>query len=77
MNEHDRANLEFLLNASPAVIKDWMQKVSADDVDYAHELMAQYSIELKDRSDALLLEAELSALSTFKEANEVLAKFKL
>jgi len=48
MNEWDRNNLEFLLNADEATIKDWQSKVSADDIDYAHELLARYSQELRE-----------------------------
>lgn len=46
MNQHDRDNLDFLLNASPAVIEDWYEQMSDDDIEYAFELLAAYSQEL-------------------------------
>ena len=68
MNEHDRNNLEFLLNANDATIKDWSAQVPQDDIDYAHELLARYSEELRERSLALRIEAELGAMSNYPEA---------
>jgi len=46
MNEHDRGNLDFLLKISPETFDDWLQQASADDVDYALELMQQAKLEL-------------------------------
>lgn len=46
MNQHDRDNLDFLLNASPEVIEDWYEQMSDDDIEYAFELLAEYSQEL-------------------------------
>jgi hypothetical protein len=74
MNEHDRSNLEFLLNASPEVIKDWHNQVSADDIEYAHELLSQYSQELRERSQALLLEAQLAQMDDYPDAARVIDK---
>ena len=76
MNEHDRANLEFLLNASDAVIEDWHSKVSADDIDYAHELLALYSQELREQAIALKIEAEMSLSDNYHEANMVIDKIR-
>ena len=45
MNDWDRNNLQFLLNADDATIKDWTAQTSQDDIDYAHELLALYSEE--------------------------------
>lgn len=47
MNDWDRQNLEFLLNASPEVLKDWYDKMDADDHEYASELLDMYDKELK------------------------------
>lgn len=46
MNKHDRDNLDFLLNASPAVIEDWYMQMSDDDIEYAFELLEAYAQEL-------------------------------
>lgn len=86
MNAHDRKNLEFLLNASPEVIRDWYLNVDADDHEYASELLQAYSEELSRQSAALRLEAELALLDTvesdvatsdYQDAARVLAAFRL
>ena len=76
MNDWDRNNLQFLLNASDSVIKDWTAQTSPDDIDYAHELLARYSEELRERSLALRIEAELGAMSNYHEANRVIDKIR-
>jgi hypothetical protein len=72
MNDWDRNNLNFLLNASDSVIKDWTAQTTPDDIDYAHELLARYSEELRERSLALRIEAELGAMSNYHEASMVI-----
>jgi len=62
MNEHDRANLNFLLNASPEVLKDWESKMPTDDLEYAQELLNLYALELRERSSELLIEAEIARM---------------
>lgn len=47
MNQHDRDNLDFLLNASPEVIQDWYEQMDEDDILYAFELLEAYSQELE------------------------------
>jgi len=74
MNDWDSNNLQFLLNASDSVIKDWTAQTSPDDIDYAHELLARYSEELRERSLALRIEAELGAMSNYPDAVMVIDK---
>jgi len=62
MNEHDRANLNFLLNASNEVLKDWESKMPEDDLEYAQELLNLYALELRERSSELLIEAEIARM---------------
>ncbi len=76
MNEHDRQNLNFLLTASPAVIAEWMSVVDQDDIDYAHELLAMAALELKEEALALRIEAELSVMDRFEQAEAVIGKIK-
>ncbi len=52
MNQHDRDNLDFLLNASPAVIQDWYNKVEDDDILYAFELLEMAREELIEQQIA-------------------------
>jgi hypothetical protein len=76
MNDYDRNNLEFLLNADDATIKDWHSKVSADDIDYAHELLDAFSKELKERAQALKVEAEMTLQGNYPEANQVIDRIR-
>jgi len=72
MNEYDRENLQFLLNASKEVLKDWWDNVEEDDHEYASELLDTYSEELKITS--CLLDDNISDIV---EAGELLKKFRL
>jgi hypothetical protein len=76
MNEHDRQNLNFLLTASPTVIADWFTKVDDDDIAYAQELLAMAALELKEQALALRIEAELSIMDRFEQAQAVIGKIK-
>lgn len=46
MDDYDRGNLNFLLNAAPEVIADWWYKVSEDDHKYAAELLEAHAVEI-------------------------------
>lgn len=62
MNDYDKNNLNFLLNAEAEVLKDWAAKMEADDILYAQELLGRYAEELRERSAALLVEANLDKM---------------
>jgi hypothetical protein len=49
MDEHDRANLDFLLNADPAVLLDWYEQMDEDDHIYAMALLEVARVELLDQ----------------------------
>lgn len=72
MNQHDKDNLQFLLTASPAVLKDWYDKVDRDDHEYAIELIKLHTAEIivhnMEQTDDV---ADLS------EARQILAKYRL
>ena len=76
MNEYDRDNLEFLLSIDGKTFKDWYAKMSPEDHEYAMELIEKYSKELKERSDALVVEALLiqSSDDLYPEANAVIQR---
>ena len=76
MNDWDRNNLQFLLNASDSVIKDWTAQTSPDDIDYAHELLARYSEELRDKAVALKIECEMELAGNYPEANQVIDRIR-
>ena len=76
MNDWDRNNLQFLLNADDATIKDWQSKITADDIDYAHELLNAFSQELREQAQALKIEAEMSLSDNYHEANMVIDRIR-
>ena len=77
MNPHDRKNLEFLLTADIAVIRDWAGKMDADDIIYAQELLMQHADNLRERSREILIEAEMMRNSSLDQAREILDRFTL
>ena len=55
MDDHDRSNLEFLLQSTPVELETWSKEVTQDDLDYAQELLDAYQLELNERALALNL----------------------
>jgi hypothetical protein len=78
MNAHDRKNLEFLLAAEPAVIRDWARKIEGDDIVYAQELLLQHARDLRERSREILVEAEMARLAnSYELAKDYLKRFQI
>ena len=48
MNQRDRDNLKFLLEASPKTIDVWYAQASDDDIIYAEDLLNLFELELID-----------------------------
>lgn len=74
MNDHDRQNLMFLLTIDGPTFKDWYNKMDPEDHEYAQELLAMYSQELKEQAIALRIEAEMSVMDRFEQAEAVIGK---
>lgn len=72
MNDHDRENLSFMLNADPATLSAWYESLSPDDLIYAMELLVQARSELEMRVVELFDDVD-----DLTEANIVLARFRL
>ena len=72
MNQHDKDNLEFLLNSTPDTLKDWYDSVDGDDHEYALELIRLHSSELIVAELELTDEPEDLILAT-----KYLAKYRL
>ena len=53
MNEHDKANLEFILACDKATLKLWYDSLTKDDLAYAEELIQAAQSELTMRLVAL------------------------
>lgn len=62
MNEHDRNNLNFLLNTSFEEFKVWFDTLSQDEQKYACELLAAYERELDAQLEELAIEEALELL---------------
>ena len=77
MNQHDRKNLDFLLTADIAVIRDWAGKMDADDIIYAQELLMQHADNLRERSREILIEAKMMRNRSLDQAREILDRFTL
>ncbi len=77
MNQHDRKNLDFLLTADIAVIRDWAGKMDADDIIYAQELLMQHAGDLRERSREIIMEAEMMRNRSLDQAREILDRFTL
>jgi len=73
MNERDRANLSFLMKCPQHQFDEWMEKASADDVDYAIELIRKAKIEMLDKQ--VELEHQLD-VDDFTEARAVIERIK-
>jgi hypothetical protein len=76
MNEHDRNNLNFLLNIDGETFEDWYAQTDEDDRLYAQELLALAAEELRDQARDLRIEAELSVMESFEQAQAVIGKIK-
>ena len=71
-NDWDRDNLNFLLNASPAVMQDWDEQADEDDRAYAQELLDAYAEELRLQAQDLLVEAKMSLMVDYPDAKRVI-----
>ena len=77
MNQHDRDNLNFLLNASAETLQDWYHHVDADDIAYASELLDAYSRELDALNQEVSVELQLTSMTEYADARAALAQFRL
>jgi hypothetical protein len=63
MNQHDRNNLNFLLNTSFEEFKVWFDSLSQDEQKYACELLSAYERELDAQLEELAIEESLELLN--------------
>lgn len=70
LNEWDRDNLNFLLNADRKTLDEWYEQCDADDIRYALELMKAH------KSELIMQELEyFDEVSDVAMANTLLKKF--
>jgi hypothetical protein len=71
MNAHDRVNLEFLLTISEPARLIWWNQASADDKQYAKELLARANLQ----ADVRIAE-HFDTINDTDLATEVLKQFR-
>jgi len=74
MNNWDRDNLNFLLNADRETMEDWYHMATEDDFKYAAELFRRARVELAMTELALV---DDEAVEDMSEAQAVLTRFRL
>jgi len=74
MNDWDRDNLNFLLNADRETMEDWYHMATEDDFKYATELFRRARTELAMQELALV---DDQAVEDLDQAQAVLARFRL
>jgi hypothetical protein len=71
MNDWDRDNLNFIMNASEEGFDEWLDQADNDDVAYALELIRMAKAEL------MVQEMELcDNVANFNEANQLIERIK-
>jgi hypothetical protein len=71
MNDWDRDNLNFIMNASEEGFDEWLDQADNDDVAYALELIRMAKAEL------IVQEMELcDNVANFNEANQLIERIK-
>jgi len=64
MNQRDRDNLNFLLQATPESLAAWYAQASEDDLEYADELLDRYSQELDQDLFEVLIDDDTTFVSS-------------
>ena len=72
MNDHDRENFNFMINADPVTLRAWYESLSPDDLLYAQELIMQAKLELEMRVVELFDDVD-----DLTEANIILDRYRL
>ena len=75
MNDFDRENVNFLLNASKEDMEDWYLHATEDDYNYALEIIRAARTEL-EMQELELIDGEIE-YDDLIEARSVLSKFAL
>ena len=65
LSQDDKNNINFLLNARPETIHDWMNTVSEQDLDYACDLLYMLKLRMID----------IVAENDINDATKILSKY--
>ena len=72
MNQHDRDNLNFLLNVDSDTFDDWLEQIEDDDVTYALELIKRGQTELLEQAAAVY-----DDITDFSDAKLIIEKLRI
>lgn len=72
MNDHDKANFDFIMSLSEEAFDRWLDSLSEDDVEYALELIRTNRHHLIEQETELLMELDGMQLV---DAKAVLSQF--
>jgi hypothetical protein len=64
------------LTIDPENFTEWYDQTDEDDREYAQELLALAAEELREQAIALRIEAELSVMESFEQAQAVIGNIK-
>lgn len=76
MNDHDLANVRFLLSRTPEQLHEWYSSVNEVDLLYAAEILERYGEYLVNETKTIEIENQLSNMTTFFEAQAVIAAIR-
>lgn len=73
MNQHDIANLTFLMKSDPQTLKNWYDSACVEDLEYAVELLDRYEVILENEIATVQIEHTLADMPVFLEAMAVIS----
>lgn len=73
MNQHDIANLTFLMKSDPQTLKKWYDSACVEDLEYAVELLDRYEVILENEIATVEIEQALADMPVFLEAMAVIS----
>lgn len=73
MNQHDIANLTFLMKSDPQTLKNWYDSACVEDLEYAVELLDRYEVILENEIATVEIEQALADMPVFLEAMAVIS----
>lgn len=73
MNQTDRNNLSFLMNADQQTLKKWYNLADMEDLIYASKLLDKYEVHLKNELLFAKIDEQISKMPVMLEAQAVIA----
>ena len=77
MNDYDLNNFNFLRSLTEEQFDDWLAQASADDVDYALELLAEARRQLHLLTAELLDGPDIGVADAVEAINQIRSKYNV